>query len=986
MRPRYPLHIHISTLFLALIILVAGALGGIGYRLSRELLDTSAADLTARISEHALLEMRRIIEPAEVATRLLSLHRAATAASFEERLESIGFLRQALDSSPALSSLYIGDDGGSFFLLGRIGQGSATEAARAPAGAAYVVQSIERRGAVARGRFIYLDHGLKVLREDDRPDYPATYDPRQRPWFIQGLRSPTPIKTPPYLFFPSQRVGTTLALRTANARAVVGADILLHTLGKTLASMKVTPGSEMALVNQDGYLLAYEEPDRILLKTARADGMPTLARLDQVGSAALAPLLGALRQIDDATRRGSRFSVDGQTWRASLNALSLEGIPPLYLAIAIPENELMAGALRLIRHSAAATLLVLLLAFPLTWLLARSVSRSLRSLAGEAEAIRHFEFAHPIVLDSSIREVSELAMTMEGMKRTIHRFLEITQTVAAEQNFDRLLPRLLIETLRVSGTHAGVLYLADDQELRPAAAVDDRGRQMPADLSALDGASAGPLLGAALADGIARAARLTSEDRTCLRMPPGELPDATHAIAVPLRSRKGELLGVMLLFCVGPTDSGQLSFVRALSASAAVSLESKSLIKAQKDLFEAFIQLIASAIDAKSPYTGGHCARVPELTKMLARAACEATSGPYRDFALGEDDWEAVHVAAWLHDCGKVTTPEYVVDKATKLETIHDRIHEIRMRFEVLKRDAEIRCLEAIARGESGRAARDRLDSELRQIDDDFAFVASCNEGGEFMAPDKVTRLQAIARRTWLRTLDDRIGIAEEEKRRKAQAPRMPLPVVEPLLADKSEHRVLRQEHDRIPEDNRWGFRMKVPELLYNRGELYNLTTGRGTLSEEERYKINEHIVQTLIMLSQLPFPRHLRQVPEIAGGHHEKLDGTGYPRRLTSGQMSPLARMMAIADIFEALTAVDRPYKKGKTLSEALAIMSRMQREQHIDPDLFALFLRAGVHAEYARRFMRPEQIDAVDVEGLLAGIGPNPGAGEQRPAAGRS
>lgn len=202
---------------------------------------------------------------------------------------------------------------------------------------------------------------------------------------------------------------------------------------------------------------------------------------------------------------------------------------------------------------------------------------------------------------------------------------------------------------------------------------------------------------------------------------------------------------------------------------------------------------------------------------------------------------------------------------------------------------------------------------------------------------------------------------------RKARTPALPLPVSEPLLADKPEHLLARRPQDQMPEDNRWGFRMPVPALLYNRGELYNLTVARGTLSDEERYKINEHIVQTVVMLSQLPFPKHLRQVPEIAGGHHEKMDGSGYPRGLRREEMSPLARMMAIADIFEALTAVDRPYKKGKTLSEALAIMSRMQREQHIDPDLFALFLRSRVYMEYAQRFLQAEQIDSPQLEALL-------------------
>lgn len=969
MHHRYPLHIHISTLFLALILLVCGVLGGIGYQLSSKLLEESAADLTARISRSALLEMRRIIEPAEVATHLLSLQRVTSATSLKERLDSLEFMRQALDSSPALSSLYIGYDNGDFFLVGRVGHGSASEAARAPAGASYVVQSIERLGAAPRGRFIYLDAALQTLRDDDRPDYAAAYDPRDRIWYAEGQASPTQVKTPPYLFFSSRRVGTTLASRAGGGRSVVGADILLDTLGKSLAGQKVTPGSKMVLVNAQGYVLAYEDISRMVLASPASDGKPSLARIDELAVPVLVPLLAVVRQMQGQEAvYALGVKMAGNEWRVSVNRLMLEGVPPLYLVTAIPENELMAGALQVVRQSATATLLVLLLSIPLTWLLAQSISRSLRRLASEAEAIRHFEFSRPMVLESSIQEVTELALTMDGMKRTIHRFLDISQTVAAEQNFDRLLPRLLADTLSASEARAGVLYLAEASQLNPAVALDDNGSALTGELPALDVAHAGPLLGAALADGIARAGRLQPEDLDRLGLATADLAGTNHAIAVPLCNRKSELVGAMILLSETETDSSRLSFVKALSGSAAVSLESKALIKAQKDLFEAFIQLIAAAIDAKSPYTGGHCARVPELTKMLARAACAARSGPYQDFQLSGDDWEVLHVAAWLHDCGKVTTPEYVVDKATKLETIHDRIHEIRMRFEVLKRDAEIGSLRAIAAGKDAETVRRQLAAELQQLDDDFAFVARCNEGGEFMAPESVDRLQTIAARTWLRTLDDRIGISQEEKLRKAHAPCAALPVAEALLADKPEHLIARPAQDRMPENNRWGFRMQVPHLLYNRGELYNLSVARGTLSTEERYKINEHIVQTLIMLSQLPFPKHLRQVPEIAGGHHEKMDGSGYPRQLRREQMSPLARMMAIADIFEALTAVDRPYKKGKTLSEALAIMSRMQQEQHIDPELFALFLRAGVYLDYARQFMQPEQVDAVDVEALLS------------------
>jgi HD-GYP domain-containing protein (c-di-GMP phosphodiesterase class II) len=407
--------------------------------------------------------------------------------------------------------------------------------------------------------------------------------------------------------------------------------------------------------------------------------------------------------------------------------------------------------------------------------------------------------------------------------------------------------------------------------------------------------------------------------------------------------------------------------VKTIAATAAVAVDTQRLIKEQKVLLEAFIQLIAGAIDAKSPYTGGHCQRVPELTKMLAHAAEQQNSGPFADFSLNEDQWEALHIAAWLHDCGKITTPEYVVDKATKLETIYDRIHEVRMRFEVLKRDAEIRYWQDVAAHGASTERQQQLKQELETLDEEFSFIASCNEGGEFMAPELVARLQQIAARTWQRTLSDRIGISHEEQLRKARTEEPVLPTTESLLADKAEHILTRAERDKLPADNQWQFKVDVPEHLYNRGELYNLAVARGTLSNEERYKINEHIIQTIIMLEKLPFPRHLTAVPEIAGGHHEKMNGTGYPKRLTQQQMSLPARMMAIADIFEALTAVDRPYKKGKTLSEAIKIMGFMLKDQHIDPDLFALFLSKGLHLEYAKRFMRPEQIDEVDISQYL-------------------
>jgi HD-GYP domain-containing protein (c-di-GMP phosphodiesterase class II)/HAMP domain-containing protein len=970
MKRRYPLHIHIATLFLLLLLLVGGLIAGISYKFSRDMLETSAEDLTVRISRETFGDFRQLIAPAEMAVNMLRHGALASATSLSARMAHIGLIRDVLDNAPALSSIYVGYGNGDFFFVRRLLSAAERAAPGVPPGTVYLVQSIERGdGPRGRGAYLYLDRSLRVLRRDDRPEYVAAYDPRTRGWYGDALQTPSLVRTAPYLFFSNRKVGMTLAARAGTGPGVIGADILLETLGERLQRQKVTPGTQLALVDADGYLIAHEDVRQLVTVPEGADAQPRLTRIADLRLPVLPQLAGRIASLSSPEGRRLRMHADNADWQVEIHPMQFQGARPLYLVSAIPEQELFAAANKMRSSALLITVVIIVLAMPLTWFTARVIARPLRELADEAEAIRRFEFSRHVQVRSMIKEVDELGVTMDGMKRAIRRFLDISAAVAAEKDFDRLLPMLLGETLAAADADAGVLYLVDDGSLIPAAARMADGADLQQALPSLALSDPGPLLDNALRDGAAHAGALQHDDlaRNGLGGLTTEL-GAQQAVAVPLLNRQQQLVGVMLLLRRTAIEDTQLSFVRALSGSAASSLETRELIKVQKELFEAFIQMIAGAIDAKSPYTGGHCARVPELTKMLARAACAATAGPWRDFRLDEEEWEAVHVASWLHDCGKVTTPEFVVDKATKLETIYDRIHEVRMRFEVLKRDAEIDCLKAIAAGADEAAARGRLTAEHAVLDADFAFVAECNAGGEFMAAEKIARLRAIAQRTWQRTLDDRIGIAHIEKARRMRTPAPALPATEALLADKPEHLIERRPEERLPADNKWGFRVTVPELLYNRGELYNLAVARGTLSEEERYKINEHIIQTEIMLRQLPFPKYLSNVPEIACGHHEKMDGTGYPKRLTREQMSPVARMMAIADIFEALTAADRPYKKGKTLSEAIKIMSFMKKDRHIDPELFDLFLRAGVYRDYAARYMAPEQIDDVDVAPYLS------------------
>ncbi len=389
----------------------------------------------------------------------------------------------------------------------------------------------------------------------------------------------------------------------------------------------------------------------------------------------------------------------------------------------------------------------------------------------------------------------------------------------------------------------------------------------------------------------------------------------------------------------------------------------------QKKLTDSFIKIIAGAIDAKSPYTGGHCERVPVIAEMLIKAANDSSEGSMKSFSLkNEEEWREFKIAAWLHDCGKVVTPEYVVDKATKLETIYNRIHEVRARFEILYRDAVIEYYGKLANNPEMKAV---LESELiekhQQLRDDFAFVAECNIGGEFMDEAKSERLKAISETTWIRHFSDRQGLSNAEKLRVRDIPETALPCTEKLLSDKPEHIIRHERLIDAAEYERLKFRVDVPENFNNSGELYNLLISRGTLNNEERFKINEHIIMTIKMLESIPFTENLRRVPEYAGTHHETLKGTGYPRRLTGGELSIPARIMAIADIYEALTACDRPYKNAKPLPEALKIMSFMAKDSHIDSELFELFLRSGVYIEYAEKYLQKKQIDNIDIESLI-------------------
>lgn len=550
------------------------------------------------------------------------------------------------------------------------------------------------------------------------------------------------------------------------------------------------------------------------------------------------------------------------------------------------------------------------------------------------------------------------------------RLINVGVALSVERDRDRLTEMILVEAQNISKAEGGTLYMVD--ELRSGLAF----RILRNDaLGLIKGGEHGtpvtfpplPLHGPDLKPNLANVATACVHTGTTI-----EIADAYSAegydfsgtkafdegtgyrsksfLTVPLKNHEGQVVGALQLINARNADGVVVAFptedqklVEALASLAAVAIDNQHLIEAQRRLFESFIEVLAEAIDAKSPYTGHHCERVPVIAEMLVQAACKQTSGPFADFSLNEEEWFELRIAAGLHDCGKVVTPEYVIDKATKLETIHDRIHDVRTRFEVLRRDAEITMLKRQLAGEDTATTEADFAAEIATLEADFALVAHANIGTEFTSDEQIDRIHEIARRTWTRHFDRSLGLSWAEAERLGTPP--PTPGKECLLEDRPDHKV----------------------GLYNRGEIYNLIVRRGTLTEEEREVINDHIVVTQEMLAKLPFPRNLSRVRAIAGNHHEKMDGTGHPRNIKGEDMSVPERVMVIADIFEALTASDRPYKKPKTLTEAIRILFFMKKDGHIDPDLFDLLLQSGAYKEYGARFLSPDQCDDVDLSPFL-------------------
>jgi HD-GYP domain-containing protein (c-di-GMP phosphodiesterase class II) len=906
----------------------------------------------------------------------------------------VPYLVAALEATPTLYSLYVGQETGDFLQLIATRDDDAVVATHgAPADTVYILRAISRSASGRRQTWSFFDARGQLIAE--RVEADPSYDPTERAWYDAAVAATMPNEvalTDPYVFNSLEPLGFTASRALIDGGGVVGVDITLAGLQDFVAGLSVSERGGLALVGSDGTALAFSPRLTSLLGESTAIGSVLPQRV--------ANLPGGISRLSDSV---------GREWLLWSGPVASDASRAWRVVAGAPEEDFLGPYRGLRNRVVIAAFVLLIFSIPFVVWVSRALSRVISTLAADAQRITDLDFSGALEIRTPIIEFHDLAAGFARMKSTLAartrdlsasmdqlaKIIELNIAISAESDINRLSELILTGARTLANADAGSLYLKNGEGTHLEFQI-----VLNETLGFFQGGTSGdpvtlPPVPLYTPEGspndhnvvthtfhtgetfnIADAYNATDFDFSgTRRFDEANGYRSTSMLTVPLKPRGSGIIGAMQLLNRIDPETGEIGtfspeiqrFVEALSAGAATALYNRDLIEAQKRLFDAMIRLIAGAIDAKSPYTGGHCARVPVLAMMLGKEAEAVKEGALSEFSFASDqDWRAFRIGAWLHDAGKVTTPDYVVDKSTKLETIYNRIHEIRTRFEVALRDARIERHESVLAGADPRLADEKLAAVQQELQEDFAFIAECNLGGEMMAQEHIERLGRIATRSWLRYFDDTLGLSWEEANRLPADHPQELPVRESLLADKPEH-VIPRTSGFYEAYEGFGFAIPVPQALYNRGEVYNLSVGRGTLTEEERFKINEHVMQTITMLEDLPFPEELRRVPEYAGTHHEALNGSGYPRRLSGDDLSIPARIMAIADIFEALTASDRPYKRAKPLSVAVDILHKFKQDGHIDPELFNLFLTSGAYRRYADEHLKPEQLDDVDISKYL-------------------
>lgn len=931
---------YIASIFISIISLLSGALIYVSVQHSQEISTTLSKDIVTNYAEELSVKIEKVTSPLSSLLNTLAMGQFTARDVGTPDPLWLDAMTEILEKNQYLDSMYFGKEDGSAFLFQPLHDLEIKQTLSAPVDARLMV----RYYTLGAQRIQFYDLNMKLMKE---LHIVSDYDPRERVWYNEVKNNDQIYMTGPYNFSNPAQDGITFSRKARTGDAVIGVDLTLNKLTKLVQYFEFSTNSNIFLLNTDSEIIGSNQLFSLMM------GKDLFTAKDLEFDKLVKEF-----EAENTTRQSAKTVVwQGKTWELMISPLTLADNSMLRVVNFVSHDDLFETSSNLRNDLITISIISVIISFIIVLYIARRIASPLTYLTDSIENIQRFRFQRKRYQASHIQEIDKLNEAMGLMENVLLDFFNNLRNVARTSR-----PEELSESIV---TQVKEILSADDCQLF----TNTPDSRDVFTLSAKSGTTSDFNL-QCLYDHNPEAFTQSIYELTADEADHIFTDMSCHSgFIIPLFNRNNDNTGALLIgFTLAITDDtrNRLRFVREFIGFNEIVLEHLEKVDEQRKLFHSFVEMTATAVDIKSPYTGGHCQRVPKITKMLAKAAA-ADADKFADFSLTSKGWEELLVAAWLHDCGKVTTPDYVMDKATKLETIYDRIHEIRMRYEVLKRDAEVVYWQSIAEGIDADQAQKICDNVKQELDEEFAFIASCNPGSEFLDPEKQQRLAEIGERTWLRTLPDDIGVSQQESAKKRHANKT-LPITEKILADKPEHLFVWEEKQQLQAHSKRDFKMVQPEHRYNRGELHNLMIKSGTLTPEERYNINDHIVQTYLMLDQLPYPEHLKNVPLIAGSHHEKMNGQGYPLQLKGEEIPIGGRMIAVADVFEALTACDRPYKAAKTLSHSLKIMAFMVKDEHLDGDVFDLFLTQGIYQQYADEFLKVEQLDFVDVNTLRA------------------
>lgn len=943
---RYPLSIHISTLFVILMTFFSAVLIIVSFQYTHSLLQGSAKALSAENSKKIESELHKNMAPIFSTLDFLAyssvVHGEVLGSSKWRWLAAV---HQFFQRNSALVALYYGSNNGDFTVIRPLFSEQAKQQFNAPETAVLYLEKSTVQGATETYYF-----NEKIQQIDFRQGSENTFDPRTRPWYQASKNKQSIVITEPYLFYLLKTYGITLSRSSADHRHVVGADFTLDTLSTKLASLAKYPDSKMIIF--DSHLLPIAEHNTNLkLNDPQSDNTELLQN---------SLFRDIVNRISPRTVYENR-EYDGETWSLSLTPIAISPNIEVHLAEAVRHRDILEKLMAVRDTQVALSIGLLALGFLVVLLVSRRIAQPMKRLVELTGNIAHFEFKKTRYPTSMITELNDLTHSIHSMEHSLSELIKALRDTAANNDLDALAKTVARQSYAITKAETIILYSYHADQSHFSVTANHAIIPFKLDLDVLLNST--PWIFSELRQG--NTVHLQRDDNLLRRFQPQLFNSDIYLF--PLLNREGQLIGVLNVGyerSVSDSHREKHAFLRELLSFAQIAKDNIDRMTQQKNLLGAIAERFACAIDAKYPFTKGHAKRVWFITQSLAQLT-EEDHTYFPQFIMSQDRWSELKLAAWLHDCGKITTPQHVLDKATKLETLYDRIHEIRTRVEVLKSQAETDYWRQLYHGGSKAQLDKQLAQTLKELDEDFAFLAHCNQAQKTLSDQAIERLTHIAKRRWKRTIDDRTGTAWSEQQR-AGGEAQSLPIMEPLLSDKESHRVpWLNSHLHFTDTH--AFNIKPGDLQYHRGELYNLSIRSGTHTPEERFLIQDHIIQTIMMLDNLPYPSHLRQLPDIAGHHHEHLNGTGYPQGLSEQDLSVQARIVAIANTFDTLTSACSASDLAKTLSESLTIMTDMATSGQLDPKLYLLFLEQDLYLEFAAEHLDPAQCDDVEKAVLI-------------------